>query len=158
MKHLKLLPLRILVGEAEYMPEELALRVFRDVRDLGDGLVEVIDRVENRGTASCRFATRVEAKTGYHPTHTVIPCVSYNGNEFGKGLEPKGLTRDGDPWVFHCDREGIEASTLCENETDSTAMCAGTMDETSLVSACYLVADGEAMRHRIIRPDRETPV
>ena len=32
---MELLPLRILVGEAEYMPEELSLQSCREVRDLG---------------------------------------------------------------------------------------------------------------------------
>ncbi|MBR6762651.1 MAG: hypothetical protein IKM13_02750 [Clostridia bacterium] len=158
MKYMELLPLRILVGEAEYMPEELSLQSCREVRDLGNGLYEICDSVKNVGEKACRFATMVEAKTNYCPTHTVIPCVSYNGNEFGKGLEPKGLTRDGKPWVFAYDREGIPACTLCEDEKNATAMFAATTDETSLVSACSLVKTETGMCHRVIRPDRETPV
>lgn len=158
MKHLTLKPLLVLVGDEIHRPEELGLQTEREIMDLGEGLYRVIDRVTNRGEKSCVFSTMVEAGTNYRPNHTVIPCVSYNGNEFGKGLEPKGLTRDGKPWVFAYDRESIPACTLCENEEIVTAMFAGTMDETSLVSACSLVKLEESMLHRVIRPDRETPV
>ena len=54
----------------------------------------------NAGTEplECQFEIRV--KTDFSFTHYLIPAVSYNGNGWGRGDEPKGLARDGQPWVF----------------------------------------------------------
>src|SRR5205807_2136495 len=55
-----------------------------------------------------------EAITLFEPEFYLIPCVSYNGNQWGTGNEPKGLERDGIPWVFAYDRTGLPAATFSE--------------------------------------------
>ena len=41
------------------------------------------------------------------PDFYMIPCVVYNGNEWGDGQEPKGTEKNGEPWVFPSDRVGL---------------------------------------------------
>lgn len=46
----------------------------------------------------------------------MIPCVNYNGNEWGNGQEPKGMFRNGRAWIFPSDRVGLPGCSIAENE------------------------------------------
>ena len=45
----------------------------------------------------------------------MIPCVVYNGNEWGDGQEPKGTEKNGEPWVFPSDRVGLPGCAVLES-------------------------------------------
>ena len=90
-------------------------------------------------TRSVRLALRV--KEMFSATKYLIPCVNVNGNEFGAGLEPKGLERDGQRWVFAYDRVSIPACTLTENREFACALFASTEDCVSLESSCSIFRD-----------------
>ena len=106
-----------------------------------------------------KIQTVFEIRTLYPVEHYVIPCVLYNGNPWGKGLEPKGLAYEGKPWVFSYDRESIPSCTLAENGDVYTALFASPKDPVSLVSACSLEREESgAMRQRIFHPVKEEPL
>lgn len=106
-----------------------------------------------------RIQTIFEIRTLYPVQHYVIPCVLYNGNAWGKGLEPKNLTCEGKPWIFSYDRQGIPSCTLTENEKIYTALFASPQDPVSLVSSCSLEQEESgAMRQRIYHPVKEEPL
>ena len=90
----------------------------------------------------------------------MIPCVSYNGNQWGTGNEPKGLTYNGEPWVFAYDRVSIPSATFSENKDYSLAVFVSDCDSISLSSACSIVKNHETgfLTHKILWPERETPV
>ena len=90
-------------------------------------------------TRSVRIAQRV--KPLYDVKKYLIPCVNVNGNEFGAGLEPKGLERDGERWVFAYDRVSIPACTLTENKDFACALFASAEDAVSLESSCSIFKD-----------------
>ncbi len=90
-------------------------------------------------TRSVRLALRV--KEMFSAAKYLIPCVNVNGNEFGAGLEPKGLERDGQRWVFAYDRVSIPAYTLTENCEFACALFASTEDRASLESSCSIFRD-----------------
>ena len=105
---------------------------------------------------TCRLEIALEGD--FAATHYVIPGVSYNGNHWGRGLEPKGLLCDGRPWVFDYRRTAIPACTISENDEAYLALMASGEDAVSLTSSCSMVQkDDGRMIHQIIYPDVEEP-
>lgn len=90
----------------------------------------------------------------------LIPCVSINGNEFGAGLEPKGLERDGKKWVFGYDRVAIPSCTLTENKDIALGLFASAEDHASLVSSCSISLDAKSGKYiqELYHPLIEKPV
>lgn len=114
---------------------------------------------KNKANRERKIQTVFEIRTLYPVEHYVIPCVLYNGNPWGKGLEPKGLTHQGKPWVFSYDRESIPSCTLTENDEIYTALFASPADPISITSSCSLEKeDSGAMRQRIFHPVKEEPL
>ena len=72
--------------------------------------------------------------------HYMIPCVNYNGNEWGNGQEPKGMTRDGEPWIFPPDRVGVPGCSILQTADACVAVFAG--KENTDASASLWEADG----------------
>lgn len=105
----------------------------------------------------CQLEIRVRSTFKY--SHYVIPGVSYNGNNWGKGKEPKNLSVDGMPWVFDYRRTTIPACTISENGEFYLALMASDEDAESLTASCSMVpqADG-CMMHRLLYPEIEKPV
>lgn len=114
---------------------------------------------KNLASKERRIQTIFEIRTLYPVEHYVIPCVLYNGNPWGQGKEPKGLTHEGKPWIFSYDRQGIPSCTLAENDAVYTALFASPKDADSLVSSCSLEREPSgAMRQRIYHPVKEEPL
>ena len=108
-------------------------------------------------TRSVRLAQQV--KPLYETKKYLIPCVNVNGNEFGAGLEPKGLERDGKRWVFGYDRSSIPACTLTENKDFACALFASAEDAVSLESSCSIFKDADgALIQEISHPVAELPI
>ncbi len=114
---------------------------------------------KNLASKERKIQTIFEIRTLYPVEHYVIPCVLYNGNPWGKGKEPKGLTHEGKSWIFSYDRQGIPSCTLTENDEVYTALFASPKDADSLVSSCSLEREASgAMRQRIYHPVKEEPL
>ena len=105
------------------------------------------------------FQPMLEVRARFAAVHYVMPCLVLNGNGWGAGKEPKGLERDGAPWVFAGERQGIPACTLSEDDAHVLALFASDEDERSLRASCSMTrgADG-VMTHRIIYPFVEEPL
>ena len=105
----------------------------------------------------CQFEIRV--KTNFVFSHYVIPAVSYNGNGWGQGREPKGLVFHGEPWVFDHRRTSIPACTISENKDRFFAMFAANDTLRSLNASCSMVpCEDGTMIHRLLYPCIEKPV
>ncbi len=92
-------------------------------------------------------------------TQYVIPCVSINGNVLGAGLEPKGLTHNGTPWIFSYDRCAIPACTLTENDTHACALFSAADTAASLTSSCSIEQDENGVYTQLLyHPVIEAPL
>ena len=113
----------------------------------------------NTSDAPVRIQTILRVATLFEGARYLIPCVSVNGNEFGAGGEPKGLTRDGKKWIFSYDRESIPSCTLVENGAFVSALFASAETELSLQSSCSLakLPDGRFVQE-IYHPVIEAPL
>jgi hypothetical protein len=128
------------------------------VNELEDGYY-VIHRIWRNMTGlqqTVRLTLAVEAL--YEASFYMIPCVSYNGNQWGTGREPKGLCRDGQPWEFAYNRQGLPSATFSENKETSVGLFASDTRPEWLRSSCSLVRRPGAMRHQIFWPEAERPL
>lgn len=110
--------------------------------------------------SSCKIQTIFRVQACFDVIKYLIPCVNLNGNEFGGGLEPKGLERDGKKWIFAYDRVSIPSCTLTENDEFALALFASDENDRSLKSACSISKNKEngAFVQEIYHPVIEAPV
>lgn len=129
------------------------------VRRVSDGLFEIGAKAVNKSGKPQKFKLVIEAETDFKPSRYLIPCVMYNGNEYGRKGSPKGLELDGKPWIFSYDRSGIPSCTVTENADRVFALFASQKNPQSLRSAASLekMADGRFV-HKIYYPVTEAPV
>jgi len=124
-----------------------------------DGLIRIRRVWTNRTGDPVQFQPVLEVRAGFRAEHTVTPSVSYDGNRWGEGEEPKGYLRDGKSWVFSYERTSIPACTLSENAQTALALFASDEDAASLRCSCSLVpCDDGSFLHRILYPVIESPV
>ncbi|MBO4406128.1 MAG: hypothetical protein J5849_00370 [Clostridia bacterium] len=150
----------------------------RVLRDAGDGvfadpLIRAEIRIEPIRTGVERLTSRwtnlsdrvlsiqpeIRLLTGFQTSSLLIPGVSYNGNLWGRGLEPKGFSHNGEPWVFDYRRTSIPAATVSEGEGAFLALFASDRDESSLRASCAFreLPDGRA-EHCLLYPEIERPL
>ncbi len=127
------------------------------VKLMPNGLLQVERSWTNQSDQIQNVALLCEVQTQFEATFTLIPCVSYNGNHWGSGLEPKGLVCEGEPWVFSYRRVAIPSATFSENSKWSIGFFADHKNAASLNSACSMELLEGGMAHRIYWPEREEP-
>jgi hypothetical protein len=130
-----------------------------DITESENGLYKIERTYVNTSAIDIDAVFMFEINAMFPTDFFMIPCVSYNGNQWGTGNEPKGLTHNGEPWVFAYDRVSIPSATFSENDDYALAVFVSDCDSESLSSACSLVKkQGNGLTHRIFWPERETPV
>jgi len=93
----------------------------------------------------------------YEMQYFMIPFVSYNGNPWGKGNEPRGLSLKGEPWTFAWHRTAVAGATYTEGHSWSVALFGSTDDHHQQFS-CSLEREEERVVHRLIWPEEEAPL
>lgn len=71
----------------------------------------------------------------------MIPGVTYNGNYWGEGKEPKGLSHDGRPWKFAYHRSGIPGGMYVQNKKCAIGMWGS--PESDLHFSCFITENAE---------------
>jgi hypothetical protein len=87
----------------------------------------------------------------------MIPSVSYQGNEWGKGLEPKGFKKNGVWWSFSYSRTAIPGATYSEGSKWAVALW-GEPGNMNIPFSCSLMPDWNHTTHRLIWPEEEMPL
>jgi hypothetical protein len=87
----------------------------------------------------------------------MIPAVSYQGNQWGRGLEPKGYKKDGTWWSFSYTRTAIPGATYSEGPRWAVALWGDLRDSVKPFS-CSLMPGGGKTIHRLIWPEEEMPL
>ncbi|MGO4375471.1 hypothetical protein AB4Z21_32910, partial [Paenibacillus sp. MCAF20] len=126
---------------------------FESVRD---GVVKWTRTFVYLGPVSESGKITMDFATSYEPQYYMIPSVTYNGNGWGSGLEPKGLQRDGQPWVFAWHRTAVAGATYSEGEGIAVSMFSEPPTDMQNYS-CSLAAEPGCIIHRLIWPEEETP-
>lgn len=120
---------------------------------------EHITRVEialkNNGEAK-KIIPFFQVTTKMQPHFYMIPCVTYNGNAWGNGVEPKGMECDGKPWIFPSDRIGVPGCSIAEDEW----LCVGLFSDNkadSANSSASVYTDGDTVVQRVYFSHVEYP-
>ncbi len=141
---------------AGYMCGELY--ILDQVCHIDSGIYKIERRIENRGSTAAYFKDCLDIETAFAGEKYLFPAVLYNGNHQGTSGTPKGLIKDGKPWVFAYDRMSIPSCTVTENKDISFSLFASNRDPLSLTSSASLIKkDNGCYIHRIIRPVTEAP-
>ncbi len=141
----------------------VALDAESDVR-CRDEVVQVEDGVFrwtrhfrlDRGASSQAVRLTMDAVAAYHASYLLIPAISYNGNRWGTGHEPRGFVVDGVPRSFAWHRGSIPGATYSEGERWSIALF-GTPPAPGRGLSCALVPEAEQTTHRLIWQEEEYP-
>lgn len=140
-------------GEVENMKIDVS------VKPISEELFEVNTKLVNQSGKRVKCKLVIEAQTDFIPTRYLIPCVMYNGNEYGSVGSPKGLTYKGKPWIFSYDRSGIPACSITENQKKVFSIFASEKNENSLRCSSSLIKNQNGhFLHRIYYPVTEAPV
>ena len=76
----------------------------------------------NRSDKPVTFLPSLSVETENIVSEWFVPSVSYSGNAFGDGMDPKGLTSDGEPWIFPSDHMGIPGCSVVMGEKGCSAL------------------------------------
>ena len=144
-------------GRAEYSTD--ALEISESISAIDTELFELTRRVVNRTEEPVRFKLIQSICAEFVPSRYLIPCVSYNGNEYGEGKEPKGMrAENGEIWIHSYDRTSVPSCTQVETAELSVSMFVSARSTESLVSSCALLPyDDGRIEQRIYWPVTEAP-
>lgn len=144
---------------AENEFEDGQFRVAMRYKIVNDNCVQLVHYWKNIGGRAVDFQPEIRVKAVFPYTHYLIPGVSYNGNGWGNGKEPKGLEREGQPWVFDYRRTTLPGCTISEDTEHYIALMASDKDRDSLLCSCSMTADRDGcMIHRLLYPIIERPL
>ncbi len=128
------------------------------VSDEGRGLFSLERTIKNTGYTTRIIKLVFETVTEFVPAKYLIPCVSYNGNKFGDGHEPKGMLHEnGKPWVHSFERTSIPSCSLTEDKNVAFSLFADAATKESVVSSVSLRPVGDKISQRIYWPVTEAP-
>ena len=129
------------------------------VKRVSENLFSVKQNWTRLGSGAVRGRLIFEMKNHVPADFTLIPAVSYDGNGFGSGKEPKGLRHNGEPWFFSGDRTALPGATFSEGREFALGVFCD--EKTALESggvSCGLYDDGDFLIHRIGKPCSEGPM
>ena len=88
----------------------------------------------------------------------MIPSVNYNGNNWGRGQEPKGFRHDGQWWTVSYRATPIPGATYSEGETFTVAMWGENPRRTEDAFSCSIRPETYKTTHCLIYPEEEMPL
>lgn len=88
----------------------------------------------------------------------MIPSVSYNGNYWGKGLEPRGARTDAGWYSYSHRTTPIPGATYSETPKYGFALWAEAPLSDCNNFACSIMPDSLSTTHRLMWPEEEMPV
>lgn len=103
------------------------------------------------------FQVTLDFQAYHRAEWAMIPAVSYNGNQWGTGNEPKGFSKDGIPWSFSYSRVSVPGATYSEGSRWAVGLF-GDLGATDAPFSCSLIPEEGMTIHRLIWPEAEGPV
>ena len=87
----------------------------------------------------------------------MIPAVCYNGNDWGKGEEPKGFKTDGVWHTYSYLRTPVPGVTYSEGKDFTVAMWGDTPQSDADAYSCSIMPEQTHVTHSLIYPEEERP-
>lgn len=92
-----------------------------------------------------------------HSDYWMLPAVSYNGNWWGKGLEPKGAGKDGRWRTYSYRRSPIPGAVYSEGERHAVATWSDVPQCSQDDFSYSVMPEDSATTHRLVWPEEELP-
>ena len=128
------------------------------LREIGDGVFELVRRFRFLNAVNVEtIRLSVDFVAEYRSHYAMIPAVSYNGNPWEPGKDPKGLEVNGDPWSFAYHRTAVAGGTYSEGPTWAVALF-GKSEHQEVGFSCSLILKDSTTVHRITWPEEEAPL
>ncbi len=125
------------------------------ITEIETGIFEIIQEYHAEVDQD-HFALDFDFISSYQSQWAMIPALSYNGNDWGKGKEPKGFIKDGVPWSFSYSRMSLPGGTYSEGQKWSVGLF-GDIEQSSRMFSCSLIPKEDATIHRLSWPEAEYP-
>lgn len=90
-------------------------------------------------------------------SYAMIPAVCYNGNDWGRGNDPKGFETDGIANTYSYRRTSVPGATYSEGDGLAVAMWSDAPACEEDGFSCSVVPGGAETVHSLIRPIEEGP-
>lgn len=87
----------------------------------------------------------------------IIPAITYNGNHWGRGREPKGFQTDGEWHTYSYRRTPIPGATYSESESYAVAVWSDVPQSEQEAFSCALMPEGKMTTHSLMMPEEERP-
>lgn len=88
---------------------------------------------------------------------TMIPSVTYDGNDWGRGKEPKGFKTDGVWHTYSYRRTPVPGATYSEGKEFAVAMWSVKPECEEDAFSCSLMPEDACVTHSLIFPEEEQP-
>ncbi|MDD4644636.1 MAG: hypothetical protein PHY99_01450, partial [Bacteroidales bacterium] len=127
------------------------------IEQISSGVFRIIRTCTNRsGSAMDSVRLTLDFVHADSASYLMIPAVSYQGNEWGRGKEIKGYKKDGTWWSLSYTRTAIPGATYSEGKKWAVALW-GEMDSLKSAFSCSLMPEEQKTTHRLIWPEEELP-
>lgn len=90
-------------------------------------------------------------------SYAIIPAVCYNGNEWGRGKEPKGFFTDGHVNTYSYRRTPVPGATYSEGKKYAVAMWSDAPTDAEKGFSCAILPEDGQTVHSLIVPEEELP-
>lgn len=87
----------------------------------------------------------------------MIPAVTYDGNDWGRGKEPKGFKTDGVWHTYSYRRTPVPGATYSEGKEFTVAMWSDKPECEEDAFSCSLMPEDACVTHSLIFPEEEQP-
>jgi len=100
----------------------------------------------------------VDFEHSFPADYWMIPSVSYNGNNWGKGLEPKGASEDGKWRTYSYRRTPVPGAVYSEGARFAVATWSDVPVDQKEDFSCSVMPESDKVTHRLLWPEQELPV
>ncbi|MDR0756808.1 MAG: hypothetical protein LBF85_03070 [Tannerella sp.] len=132
------------------------MKVAGEITQLDSSTFRIVRRytaVQDIDSASLSLDFRHHSRSRFW----MIPAVSYNGNHWGRGKEPKGAEENGHWRTFSYRRTPIPGATYSEGDRFAVATWNDTPTSEYQDFSCSLAPEESQTTHRILWPEEELP-
>ncbi len=154
MKRFTLLKDQFYIKNKKIFSFENAGLIIEDQIKKEENVVLISRLIKNISDTAISFIPAISVQTKNALDGWFVPSVSYSGNHFGNGMEPKGLLYENEPWIFPSDRMGIPGCTVVMGNQGCSALFLSNKD---IRSACSLEIKKNSVIQRVFFTHIEYP-
>ena len=100
-------------------------------------------------------SVKMSLSANYEADFYEIPAITYNGNFWGSGKEPKGLELNGQPWVYSSWRSTLPGMTYSESAGVGITLFSDIRSNPEMSMSMHI--EEGITKHELLYPHQETP-